>query len=201
MNIPVNQKKINKIFNDFIKSSQKGESLEKAIKEFEKRTHKALLEQRGLSNASPEEKEIIRLEMKEKMREMNFNNPSLVDAEKMLRSIGASDYKRAGEYLTQLHALRDSKIRKNQTLIAKMPRKADPLTKILADIVKQRPDISSRDAIKLLESGHYADTVIESDEDEITYKFPNAYKSINERYKTIKKSGIPARLTRLRNKR
>ena len=125
------------------------------------------------------------------MFNMDFNNPSLVHAEKMLHSIGINDFSKASEYLNKLYLLRKDTIRRSQTKKAQQPRK-DPLTKLLERMIQINPEISYTQAIAQLESDIHADVITHYDDESISYQ------SANGKEKCVSKSSIPSRLARLR---
>ena len=128
------------------------------------------------------------------MFDMDFNNPALVHAEKMLHSIGIADFSKAAEYLYKLYLLRTDAIRKSQTEKAQQPRK-DPLTKLLDRMIQINPEISTAEAISQLESDIHTDVITHFDEEYISYE------SAKGQEKCVAKSSIPSRLARLRNKK
>ena len=192
--LPERQEAINKYFDDFLANASKDESLDEMMEAFDEAIYTALIEKLGYANSSDEQKMLVRIKMNEFMMSMDLNVPELAHIEKMLHSIGAADFKRAAKYLEQLFAARSTAFSEVQTSHANKPRRQDPLTKLLAQFNSRKPDISTADAISQLESGAYSDVVIDFDNKEITYAFPDG------RSKTINKLSIPARLSRLRNK-
>lgn len=129
------------------------------------------------------------------MMNMDFNSPSLAHAEKMLRAIGVSDFKKAATYLEQLYVHRSKLISQAQRLNAQKPRNKDPFAAVLARVVSLNPDISTEDAIERLESGLYDDVITKFDHEGISYLLPDGSE------KTVLKSNIPSRLSRLKNKK
>jgi hypothetical protein len=192
--LPERQEAINKYFDDFLANASEDESLDEMMEAFDEAIYIALIEKLGYTNSSDEQKMLVRTKMNEFMISMDLNVPELAHAEKMLRSIGAADFKRAAKYLEQLFVARSTAFSEIQTGYANKPRGQDPLSKLLAQFNSRKPDISTADAISQLESGAYSDVVIDFDNKEITYALPDG------RSKTINKSNIPARLSRLRNK-
>jgi hypothetical protein len=192
--LPERQEAINKYFDDFLANASEDESLDEMMEAFDEAIYMALIEKLGYTNSSDEQKMLVRTKMNEFMISMDLNAPELAHAEKMLRSIGAADFKRAAKYLEQLFVARSTAFSEIQTSHANKPRSQDPLSKLLALFNSRKPDISAADAISQLESGAYSDVVIDFDNKEITYSLPDG------RSKTINKSSIPARLSRLRNK-
>ena len=188
------QASIDKLFDDFIANSSEDESLDEMIEALDEVIYKALLEKLGFSDSNDEQKRLIRQKMSEYMISMEFNNPSLVHAEKMIRSIGASNFEEAAQYLEKLYLYRSREFSKSQVAAAKSPRKKDPFEKLLAKLVAKQPDISSEEVINLLESDTYSDVITEFDEDQFYYELPNGLE------KSVKKINIPARLSRLRKK-
>jgi len=184
------QDAINKYFDDFLANTSEDESLDEMMEALDELIYVALLEKLGYTDSSDEQKKLVRLKMNEFMLSMDLNYPELAHAEKMLRSIGASEFKRAAEYLEQLHAARSIAFSEIQRKHAQKPRRQDPLSKVLTLLKSRKPDISSADAINQLESGAYSDVVVDFDKNEITYALPDG------RLKTVKKSNIPVRLTR-----
>lgn len=190
--LPERQEAIDKCFDQFLENRRDDESLDEVIEALEEVVYRALLEKLGFSNSSNEQKKLVRQKMNEFMIAMDFNVPALAHAEKMLRSIGAADFKKAATYLEQLYAMKSSEFSQLQTKHAQNPRKKDPLSKLLAMFVSRKPDISAAEAIALLESGNYSDVIIDFDEFIIEYTRPDG------RITTVNKSSIPARLSRLR---
>ena len=184
------QDAINKYFDDFLENTSEDESLDEMMEALDELIYVALLEKLGYTDSSDEQKKLVRLKMNEFMLSMDVNCPELVHAEKMLRSIGAREFKRAAKYLEQLHAARSIAFSEIQRKHAQKPRHQDPLSKLLTLLKSRKPDISSADAINQLESGAYSDVVVDFDKNEITYALPDG------RLKTVKKSNIPVRLTR-----
>ena len=192
--LPERQEAINKYFDDFLANASEDESLDEMMEAFDEAIYMALIEKLGYTNSSDEQKMLVRIKMNEFMISMDLNVPELAHAEKLLRSIGAADFKRAAKYLEQLLVARSTAFSEIQTRHASKPRRQDPLSKLLTQLNSRKPDISTADAISRLESGAYSDVVIDFDNKEITYALPDG------RSKTINKSRIPARLSRLRNK-
>jgi signal recognition particle GTPase len=192
--LPDRQEAINKYFDDFLVNTSKDESLDKMMESFDELIYTALLEKLGYSNSSDEQKKLVRLKMNEFMMDMDLNSPALVDAEKILRSIGASDFKRAAKYLESLYEYREKLFTQAQTLKAKQPRNKDPLTKLLSQMIERDSKISAAEVIAQLESGKYSDVVSDFDEDNIYYRIADGQEKI------VTKSNIPTRLTRLRKR-
>jgi hypothetical protein len=191
---PSRQEAINKYFDDFLENANEDESLDEMIEALDEVIYMALLEKLGYVNSSDEQKKLVRLKMNEFMMDMDLNIPELAHAEKMLRSIGASDFIKAAKYLEQLYMARSTAFSKIQTKHANKPRRQDPLSRILTQLNSRKSNISAADAISQLESGAYSDVVVDFDENEITYALPDG------RLRSVKKASIPARLTRSRNK-
>ena len=103
-------------------------------------------------------------------------------------------FAKAASYLEQLYAMRSQAFSEIQRKHAQNPRDKDPLSKLLAILISRKPDISAAEAISQLESGNYADVIIDFDEDMIEYSHPDG------RIRCVNKSAIPARLSRLRKK-
>ena len=193
--LPSRQDAINKLFDDFKGNGHEDESLDEMIEALDDVIYKALLEKLGYSNSSEEQKKLVRQKMRDYMMNMDFNSPSLAHAEKMLRAIGVSDFKKAATYLEQLYVHRSKLISQAQRLNAQKPRNKDPFAAVLARVVSLNPDISTEDAIERLESGLYDDVITKFDHEEITYSLPDGS------VKTVLKSNIPSRLSRLKNKK
>ena len=192
---PTQQAKMEQYFTEFISNEPDHESLDEMIEALDDVIYKVLLEKLGYINSSDDQKTLVRQKMRDYMMNMDFNSPSLAHAEKMLRAIGVSDFKKAAKYLDQLYVDRSKAISQAQRLNAQKPRNKDPFAALLARIVSQTPDISSEDAIERLESGLYDDVITAFDHEEISYLLPDG------REKTVSKSNIPSRLSRLRNKK
>lgn len=192
--LPARQDAINKLFDDFQDSGHEDESLDEMFEAFDEVVYMALLEKLGYSNSSEEQKKLVRLKMSEFMLNMDFNSPAIAHAENMLNSIGAGSFAKAAGYLEQLYAMRSQAFSEIQRKNAQNPRDKDPLSKLLAILVSRKPDISAAEAIAQLESGNYADVIIDFDEDMIEYSHPDG------RICCVNKSAIPARLSRLRKK-
>jgi hypothetical protein len=192
---PDSQIKINELFDDFLANESEDESLDEIIEALDEVVYKALLEKLGYANSSDEQKKLVYQKMKQYMLEMDFNTPSLAYAEDMLHSIGASDYKKAAKYLDKLYLFRSRTISQAQKLKAQQPRQNDPLTKLLARMIKVNPDISSAEAIAQLESDIHIDVITDFDDENICYKVTN------EQEKCVAKVNIASRLSRLRNKK
>ena len=122
------EEKINRIFEDWLSHDHDKESTEQKLQSLEPEIYQALLVYYKAENAPKERKELIYQKMKEFMREMNTNNPALVDSEKMLRSIGSLDFKKAADYAESLEKKRLLAIKKSQTDKAKLPRVRKKLT-------------------------------------------------------------------------
>jgi hypothetical protein len=187
------QKNINKIFDEYLDNAPQNESLDEMIEALDEVIYKALLEMLGYSNSSPDQKKLVREKMYEFMISMDFNNPSLADSEKIIRSMGIKDFKKAAEYLEKLYVFRTKQISKVQSLNAQHPRDTDPLTQTLSRILTLNPSISANQAITALESGQYSDVITDSDDESIWYLSNGTEKSVS-------KSNIPSRLSRLRKK-
>lgn len=195
MSTPENrQTYINELFDDYISSSKEGESLDEMIEALDEVIYNALLEKLDLSDSSNEQKKYVRLKMSEYMISMDFNNPALAHAEKIIRSMGAANYKEAAEYLEMLYALRSKIFSKAQSIAAKAPKKKDAFEKLLAKLVAKQPDISAEEVIKRLESDTYYDVITDNDDDSFYYQ------GLNGTEKSVRKVNIPARLSRLRKK-
>lgn len=195
MSTPENrQTNINKLFDDYISSPTEDESLDEMIEALDEVIYKALLEKLDLSDSSDEQKKRVRLRMSKYMISMDFNNPALAHAEKMIHSIGAANYKEAAEYLEMLYAHRSKIISKAQSIVAKAPKKKDAFEKLLAKLVAKEPDISAEEVIKRLESDTYFDIISDYDDDCFYYQ------NLNGAEKSVRKVNIPARLSRLRKK-
>ena len=192
---PIHQAKIERYFDEFISNAPDTESLDEMIKSLDDVIYKALLEKLDYINSSEDQKTLVRRKMRDYMMNMDFNSPSLAHAEKMLRSIGVSDFKKAATYLEQLYDHRSKVISQAQRLKAQKPRNKDPFAALLARIVSLKPEISSEEVIERLESGLYDDVITEFDYEEISYLLPDGSE------KTVLKSNIPSRLARLRNKK
>jgi hypothetical protein len=192
--LPDRQEAINKYFDDFLANTREDESLDEMMESFDELIYTALLEKLGHANSSDEQKKLIRLKMNEFMMDMDLNAPALVDAEKILRSIGASDFKRAAKYLDSLYEYRAKLFTQAQTLKANQPRNKDPLTKLFGQMIQRDPKISAAEVITQLESGKYSDVVSDFDEDNIYYRMAGGQE------KTVAKNNIPARLTRIRKR-
>ena len=192
---PTHQAKIEQYFDEFISNEPDHESLDEMIEALDDVIYKALLEKLGYSNSSEEQKKLVRQKMRDYMMNMDFNSPSLAHAEKMLRAIGVSDFKKAATYLEQLYVHRSKLISQAQRLNAQKPRNKDPFAAVLARVVSLNPDISTEDAIERLESGLYDDVITKFDHEEITYSLPDGS------VKTVLKSNIPSRLSRLKIKK
>lgn len=187
------QKNINKIFDEYLDNAPQNESLDEMIEALDEVIYKALLEMLGYSNSSPDQKKLVREKMYEFMISMDFNNPSLADSEKIIRSMGIKDFNKAAEYLEKLYVFRTKQISKVQSLNAQHPRDTDPLTQTLSRILTLNPSISANQAITALESGQYSDVITDSDDESIWYLSNGTEKSVS-------KSNIPSRLSRLRKK-
>jgi hypothetical protein len=111
-----------------------------------------------------------------------------------MRAMVAKNFSRATEYLVKLYELRAKQLSKVQSVIAQQPRKIDPLSKTLSRILKINPSISANDAISALESGQYSDVITDYDDDSISYISNNGIE------RSVNKSSIPSRLSRLRKK-
>jgi hypothetical protein len=195
MSTPKNsQTNIDKLFDDYISSTTEDESSYETIEALNEVIYSALLEKLDLSDGSDEQKKHVRMKMREYMISMDFNNPALAHAEKMIRSIGLANYKEAAEYLERLYALRSKIFRKAQSIAAKAPKKKDAFGKLLAKLVAKEPDISAEEVIKRLESDTYLDVISDNDKDCIYYQ------GLNGAEKSVRKVNIPARLSRLRKK-
>jgi hypothetical protein len=192
--LPSRQDAINKLFDDFRENGHEDESLDEMFEAFDEVVYMALLEKLGYSNSSDEQKKLVRIKMSEFMLNMDLNSPAIAHAENMLHSIGAGSFARAASYLEQLYATRSKAFSELQRKYAQNPREKDPLSKLLAKLVSRKPDIGAAEAIAQLESGNYADVIIDFDEDMIEYSHPDG------RICSINKSAIPARLSRLRKK-
>ena len=193
--LPSRQDAINKLFDDFKKNGHEDESLEEMFEAFDELVYMALLEKLGYSNSSEEQKKLVRLKMSEFMLNMDFNSPAIAHVENMLHSIGAGSFPKAASYLEQLYETRSKVFSEIQRKNAKNPREKDPLSKILAKLVSRKPDISAVEAIEQLESGLYDDVITAFDHEEISYSLPGGSE------KTVLKSNIPSRLSRLKNKK
>lgn len=193
--LPSRQDAINKLFDDFKGNGHEDETLDEMIEALDDVIYKALLEKLGYINSSDDQKALVRQKMRDYMMNMDFNSPSLAHAEKMLRAIGVSDFKKAATYLEQLYVHRSKLISQAQRLNAQKPRNKDPFAAVLARVVSLNPDISTEDAIERLESGLYDDVITKFDHEEITYSLPDGS------VKTVLKSNIPSRLSRLKNKK
>ncbi len=191
---PDRQKKIDQIFDNFLLNESDDESLDEKIEALEEVIYNALLEKLGYADSSEEQKKLVYQKMKQYMYDMDFNNPALVNAEKILHSMGASDFKKAAEYLNKLYEFRSKVLSISQSKKAQAPRK-DPLSKLLERMVQINPGISAADAIAQLESDIHADVIIRFDDEYISYE------SAKGQEKCVAKSSIPSRLARLRNKK
>jgi len=192
--LPARQDAINKLFDDFQENGHEDESLDEMFEAFDEVVYMALLEKLGHSNSSNEQKKLVRLKMSEFMLNMDFNLPAIAHVENILHSIGAGSFAKAASYLEQLYAMRSQAFSEIQRKHAQNPRDKDPLSKLLAILISRKPDISAAEAIAQLESGNYADVIIDFDEDMIEYSHPDG------RICCVNKSAIPARLSRLRKK-
>lgn len=187
------QENINKLFDEYLDNAPENESLDEMIEAVDDVIYKALLEMLGYSNSCTNQKKLVREKMNEFMMGMDFNNPALVNSEKIIRSMGVKDFKKAAEYLEKFYKFRTKEISKAQSAIAKHPRDTDPLTKILSRILKITPSISANEVINTLESGQYSDVITDFDDESIWYESNGIEKSVS-------KSNIPSRLSRLRKK-
>lgn len=189
-----NDVRIEKIFDDFIENGSENESSDEILKAFHEVIYRAFLEKYGQTNNSEEQKNLLREKMNQVMASMDLNLPSLAHAEKILRSIGIADYKKAAEYLNRLYEYRIKAFSLAQAKKAKKPRENQPFTRLLIQLVKQNPKISASEVIARLESGSYSDVVSDFDEDNIYYRNIAGQEGI------VAKNNIPARLTRLRKR-
>jgi hypothetical protein len=186
------QNNINKLFDEYLNNADGNESLEEMIEALDEVIYKALLEMLGYSTSCTAQKKLVRNKMNEFMTHMDFNNPSLVDSEKIIRAMGANNFNRAAEYLVKLYEFRTKQLNKAQSLRAKQPRKNDPFTKILNRMVEINPTISTEDAIIALESDLYSDVVTNFDDDYFYYA------GLKGQEKSVARDNIPSRLARLR---
>lgn len=191
---PDRQSNIDKHFDEYLSKASDDESLDEMIEALDQVIYMALLEKLGYTDSSDAQKKLVRLKMDEFMLNMDFNSPAIAHSENMLRSIGAGSFAKAASYLEQLFATRSKAISEIQSKRAQNPRAKDPLSKILAQLVSRKSDISATEAIEQLESGLYDDVIVGFDEYIIEYSRPNGLIT------SINKSAIPARLSRLRNK-
>lgn len=189
---PTQQAKMEQYFDEFISNEPDHESLDEMIEALDDVIYKVLLEKLGYINSSDDQKKLVRQKMRDYMMNMDFNSPSLAHAEKMLRSIGVSDFRKAATYLEQLYVHRSKLISQAQRLNAQKPRNKDPFSAVLARIVSLNPDISSEEAIEQLEGGSYDHVITAFDHEEISYLLPGGSE------KTVLKSNIPSRLSRLK---
>lgn len=186
--------RIEKIFDDFIENGSQNESLDEMLKAFNEVVYRAFLEKHGHTNSSEDQKNLLREKMNQVMVNMDLNLPSLAHAEKILRSIGIADFKKAAEYLNRLHKYRAKAFSRAQAAKAKQPREKKPFTKLLMQLVKRNPKISAAEVIAQLESGSYSDVVSEYDKDNIYLRNTAGQEEM------VAKNNIPARLTRLRKR-
>jgi hypothetical protein len=185
---------INSIFDDYENKDSGMETTEQKIIEVENAVYQALLVKYDAVNASEKIKRRIHSEMKVLMATMNTTHPALVHPEKILRSIGASDYNKAGKYLEDLDAYRKKKIRISQSSKAKSPRKGDPLTKILDEIVKQNPEITNQEVMDKLEQINKRGVIVDIQDGEIIYERENRPLGV------ANVANIPSRISKLRKK-
>lgn len=185
---------INKLFDEYLDNVDENESPDEMIEALDEVIYEALLEMLGYSNSSSSQKKLVREKMSEFMMGMDFNSPDLANSEKIIRAMGAKNFSRAAEYLVKLYEFRAKQLSKVQRAIAQQPRDADPLSKTLSRILKINPSISTNDAIAALESGQYSDVITDYDDDSIWYM---SKKGIE---KSVNKSSIASRLSRLRKK-
>lgn len=186
--------RIEKIFDDFIENGSENEPSDEMLKAFHEAVFTAFLEKYGQTNNSEEQKNLLREKMNQVMASMDLNSPSLAHPEKILRSIGISNYKKAAEYLNRLFQYRIKAFSLAQAKKAKKPRENEPFTKLLMQFVKQDPKISTSEVITRLESGSYSNVVSDFDEDNIYYRNTAGQEEM------VAKNSIPARLTRLRKR-
>lgn len=187
------QSDINSIFEDYENKDSDTETTEQKIIEVENAVYQALLVKNDAVNGSEEIKNRIYSEMKALMATMNTSHPSLVHPEKILRSIGASDYKKAGKYIEDLDAYRKKKERKKQSSRAKSARPVDPLTKILDELVKQNPKITNKEVMEKLEQLNKMGIIEDIEDGEIIFNCGEG--------KTLgmaKIKNIPPRISKLR---
>jgi hypothetical protein len=188
------QQNINKLFDEYLDNVDENESPDEMIEALDEVIYKALLEMLGYSNSDATQKKLVRKKMYEFMMSMDFNSPVLANSEKIIRAMGVKNFSRATEYLVKLYELRAKQLSKVQSVIAQQPRKIDPLSKTLSRILKINPSISANDAISALESGQYSDVITDYDDDSISYISNNGIE------RSVNKSSIPSRLSRLRKK-
>lgn len=162
---------------------------------FEKLCIELLIIQRGLSEVSVDEVKKLTKFAKEKMSQMECNNPRLAHAVNGLNKIGKSRYGEASKYIEELQKANKENFSKFQTNIATTPKK-DRLNDLIKSYLRFTPDMTSNDVLQRLK-GEIGNGVVDAiDDEEIDYY---ADVKAGKMPKSAKISGLKNRLERLKN--
>ena len=182
---------IDSVFEDYENKDSDTETTEQKLIELENAVYQALLVKLDAVN-DPERKKLIHSKMKEFMAQMNTNSPRITHSEKVLKSMGASDYSKAGDYVEKLFKDRKEENSIKQSKVAKSPRNVDPFTEILDELVKSNPEITTKEVMDRLERLNKMGVIEDIADGEISYVRKNQSSGL------VQVSNIPSRISKLR---
>jgi hypothetical protein len=148
----------------------------------------------GMESSPDKEKQHFLNWLKEKMGNLDTNNPRSNDSEKAIRRLGHAKYGEASKYLEDLLSLRKEDYSEIQRIRASGQRPQNPLDKRILEILLIQPDITEKDLIKKLKSEKGEGVIEDYDEDSFSVIDKNKkYESIG-----VSIGGIKNRLSRLK---
>ena len=148
----------------------------------------------GMESSPDKEKQYFLSWLKNKMGNLDTNNPRSNDAEKAIRRLGYAKYGEASKYLEDLLSLRKEDYSEIQRVRASGKRPSNPLDKRILDILLIQPNISEKDLIKKLKSEIGQGVIEDCDEDSFSVLDKNKK---NESI-SVSIGGIKNRLSRLK---
>jgi hypothetical protein len=148
----------------------------------------------GIESSPDKEKQHFLSWLKNKMGNLDTNNPRSNDAEKAIRRLGHTKYGEASKYLEDLLSLRKEDYSEIQRVRASGQRPLNPLNKRILEILLIQPDISEKDLIKKLKSEIGQGVIEDCDEDSLSVLDKNKK---NESI-SVSIGGIKNRLSRLK---
>ena len=152
----------------------------------------------GITDVSVESTNRIRAFVKTKMADMECNDPRLAHSINGLNKIGRSQYGEASKYIEELYKSINEQFVIEQTRKGKLQKKPDQLNLILEDIVKSKPDITTKEALEKITEQKNKGVIIDIEDGEIIY---TNEPPMGEILKKASISGLYKRINRIKNNR
>ena len=202
------EEEIEKLTRNFLARENATESSQDKMDVFLQLVYEVRLVQLGIKKGSPEAEE-VEADVLQQLKKFDPDDPEFSIAAPVFRRLGSGENSKAVKYLETAIKNRQQKLEKahsaRQSANAKAPRKAHVVDALIEKIVKGKPDISFEELLERLQAmvgngiisgiDPPGSTIEEDKRRKIDFEDQE-----NKNTKSLKISGLPKRLSRIKKK-